>query len=69
MREVLKQVRGKKAVIKMESKLKEGRRVNKKNKHLEDMEKHFEKIGIQVDKDNLKGRSKSRKSIKQLEEN
>ena len=53
----------------MQSKLKQGRRVQKKNKDLDDMENFLENKGISVNKDSLKTRVKNRKSIGQLEQN
>jgi adenine C2-methylase RlmN of 23S rRNA A2503 and tRNA A37 len=46
LRRVLKEVRGKKAIIKMEHKMKKNLRARSKNKKLEDFEEHLEKKGI-----------------------
>jgi len=62
-------VRSKKAIIKMQHKLKKNLRARSKNKKMEDLEEHLEKKGIDANIDSIKQRIKSRKSIKELEDN
>jgi hypothetical protein len=44
-------------------------RARSKNKKYEDLEKHLEKKGIDVNKESLRTRIKSKKSIADLEKN
>lgn len=69
MKKALKEVRGKKILLKMKHKLKRNLRARSKNKELADMEKHLEKKGIAVNKETLKQRVKKRKGIAELEKN
>lgn len=46
LRKALKEVRGKKALLKLNHKLKKNLRARSKSKKLEDMEQHLEKKGI-----------------------
>jgi hypothetical protein len=69
LRRVLKEVRGKKAIIKMEHKMKKNLRARSKNKKLEDFEEHLEKKGINANIDSLRQRIKKRKTIGELEGN
>ncbi len=69
LRRVLKEVRGKKAIIKMEHKMKKNLRARSKNKKLEDFEEHLEKKGINANIDSLRQRVKKRKTIGELEGN
>lgn len=69
LKKALKEVRGKKAIIKLQHKLKKNLRARSKNKKLSDMEEHLEKKGIQVNKESLRQRIKNRKSIGDLEGN
>jgi nucleolar GTP-binding protein len=58
MKKALKEVRGKKAILKLNHKLKKNLRARSKNKKLSDMEEHLEKKGIQVNKESLRARVK-----------
>ena len=69
LRRVVKEVRGKKAIIKMEHKMKKNLRARSKNKKLEDFEEHLEKKGINANIDSLRQRVKKRKTIGELEGN
>lgn len=65
----LKEVRSRKAIIKLQHKMKKNLRARSKNKKLEDFEEHLEKKGIDANIDNIRSRIKQRKSIKELEAN
>ena len=65
----LKEVRSKKAILKLQHKMKKNLRARSKNKKLEDLEEHLEKKGIEANIDNIRNRIKQRKSIKELEAN
>jgi nucleolar GTP-binding protein len=67
LRKALKEVRGKKALYKLEHKMKKNLRARSKNKKLEDFEEHLEKKGIAANLDSLRARVKSRRSITDLE--
>ncbi|CDW88118.1 nucleolar gtp-binding protein 1 [Stylonychia lemnae] len=69
LKKALKEVRGKKAIFKLNHKLKKNLRARSKNKKLSDLEEHLEKKGIQVNKESLRQRVKQRKSIGDLEGN
>lgn len=69
LRKALKEVRGKKAIIKLQHKMKKNLRARSKNKKLEDFEEHLEKKGIDANIDSLRQRVKKRKSIADLEGN
>lgn len=69
LKKALKEVRGKKSILKLKHKLKKNLRARSKNKRLADMEEHLERKGIQVNKESLRARIKSRKSIGDLEGN
>jgi hypothetical protein len=64
----LKEVRSKKAIYKQRHKLK-GKLVHRNIKaNVEDMIDHFDKIGVPVNKESLRSRSKSRRGIASLED-
>ena len=65
----LKEVRSKKAILKLQHKMKKNLRARSKNKKLEDLEEHLEKKGIEANIDNIRNRIKQRKTIKELEAN
>lgn len=69
LRKALREVRGKKAIFKMEHKIKKNLRARSKNKKLEDFEEHLEKKGISANIESIKDRIKKRKTIGQLEDN
>ena len=69
LRSALKDVRHKKAIFKMDHKLKKNLRARSKNKKLEDLEEHLEKKGIQANIESLRQRVKKRKTIAELEGN
>lgn len=69
LKKSLKEVRGKKILLKMKHKLKKNLRARSKNKNLADMEAHLESKGIKVNKESLKMRVKKRRSILELEGN
>lgn len=69
LKKALKEVRGKKTILKMQHKLKRNLRARSKNKNLKDMEEFLESKGINVNKESLRARVKQRKSITQLEDN
>ncbi len=69
LRTSLKDVRHKKAIFKMQHKMKINLRARSKNKKLEDLEEHLEKKGINANIDSLRLRIKKRKTIGQLESN
>jgi hypothetical protein len=69
LRTALKDVRDKKAIFKMQHKMKINLRARSKNKKLEDLEEHLEKKGINANIDSLRQRIKKRKTIGQLESN
>jgi len=65
----VKEVRGKKAILKMQHKLKKNLRARSKNKNFKDMEEHLEKLGLNPNKETLKSRIKKRRSLAELEGN
>ena len=67
LKKSLKEVRGKKAMFKHQHKMKARQNVRPKNAKLSDMIEGFESKGIAVNKESLKSRSKSRRSIADLE--
>jgi nucleolar GTP-binding protein len=69
LRRALRDVRDKKAMFKLEHKMKKNLRARSKNKKLEDLEEHLEKKGIQANIESLRQRVKKRKSIGELEAN
>ena len=69
LEKALKAVRGKKALIKLDHKLKKNLRARSKNKKLSDMEAHLESKGINVNKESLRARVKKRRTIGELEQN
>jgi ppGpp synthetase/RelA/SpoT-type nucleotidyltranferase len=69
LKKSLKEVKGKKAIIKLNHKLKKNQRAKSKNKKLSELEEHLEKKGIQANIESLRQRVKNRKSIGELEEN
>lgn len=69
LRRSLKEVRSKKAILKLQHKMKKNLRARSKNKNLTDFEEHLEKKGIDANIENIRSRVKQRKSIKDLEAN
>jgi len=69
LKRALKDVRSKKAILKLRHKMKKNLRARSKNKKLEEFENHLEQKGIEVNKESLRQRLKKRKSIAQLEGN
>lgn len=69
LKRALKEVRSKKAILKLNHKMKKNLRARSKNKKLEEMEAHLEQKGLQVNKESLRQRVKKRKSIGELEGN
>ena len=69
LRRSLKEVRSKKAILKLQHKMKKNLRARSKNKNLTDFEEHLEKKGIDANIENIRSRVKQRKSIKELEAN
>lgn len=69
MKKALKVVRGKKALLKLNHKLKKNLRARSKNKKLSALEEHLESKGIDANLDSIRQRVKGRKSISQLEAN
>ncbi len=69
MKRSLKEVRGKKTILKMQHKLKRNLRAKSKNRDIGEMEAHLESRGISVNKESLRNRIKSRKTIIDLEGN
>lgn len=65
----LKEVRAKKAIKKLQHKMKAGKSVRTATVKLTEMVDKMESKGIAVNKDTLRARSKSRKSIAELEKN
>lgn len=63
----LKEIRGKKAIKKSQHRLKIKSKVHPKTAKLSEFVEKLESKGIEVDKENLRSRSKSRKSIADLE--
>lgn len=53
----------------MKHKLKKNLRARSKNKNLEDLEDHLDRLGIDVNKESLKSRVKTRRGIAELEDN
>mmetsp|Transcript_24733 Transcript_24733/g.17431 ORF Transcript_24733/g.17431 Transcript_24733/m.17431 type:complete len:240 (-) Transcript_24733:132-851(-) len=68
LKQSLKEVRDKKALYKLNHKMNAKLRAHPKNKKLSEMIDHFESKGIDINADSLRARSKSRRSIKDLEE-
>lgn len=69
LKRALKEVRSKKAILKLNHKMKKNLRARSKNKKLSEMEEHLEKKGIEVNKESLRQRIKKRRSIGDLEGN
>lgn len=69
LRRALKEVRSRKAIIKLEHKMKKNLRARSKNKKLGDFEEHLQKKGIDANIESIRSRVKQRKSIKELEGN
>lgn len=69
LRRALKEVRGKKTILKMKHKLKKNLRARSKNKNLVEMEQFLEEKGINVNKESLRQRVKKRRGIEELERN
>jgi len=67
LKKSLKEVRGKKIILKMQHKLKKNLRARSRNKKLSAMEEHFDKKGIVANIENVKSRIKKRRSIGDLE--
>lgn len=68
LKQSLKEVRDKKALFKLNHKMNAKLRAHPKNKKLSEMLAHFESKGIDINADSLRARSKSRRTIKDLEE-
>ena len=64
----LAEVRSKKAIFKQRHKLKGKLVVSQKKAKVNDMIDHFESIGVAVNKESLRSRSKSRRGIADLED-
>ena len=58
LRDSLKEVRSKKAILKLQHKMKKNLRARSKNKKLEDLEEHLEKKGIDANIENIRSRIK-----------
>jgi hypothetical protein len=69
LKKALREVRGKKALFKLNHKLKKNLRARSKNKKLDDFEEHLEKKGIDADIEAIRARAKKRRGIKELEDN
>ena len=63
----LKEVRSKKAIIKLNHKLKKNLRARSRNKKMSDLQEHMESKGIDANFDAIKARIKTRRSITDLE--
>jgi nucleolar GTP-binding protein len=68
LKKALKEVRGKKVILKLQHKLKKNLRARSRNKKLSALEEHLEKKGIDANIESIKARSKSRRTIGDLEE-
>lgn len=62
-------MRGRKAVLKLQHKLKAKLRARSKNKKLAAMEEHLEKKGIKANLETLRNRTKKRRTLMELEGN
>ena len=69
LRSVLKEVRGKKALLKQEHKLKSKNSVHAKPQKLSEVLEGLEAKGYEPNKESIRSRSRVRKSIKDLESN
>jgi len=67
LQDSLKEVRGKKAIAKMNHKLKAKNRVHARQHNLTEMIDDLESKGIAVNKESLRSRSKSRRTIAEIE--
>jgi len=67
LKRALKEVRGKKIILKMKHKMKANLRARSKNKKIDDLEKHLDSLGIEANKDNIRARIKNRRRILGLE--
>lgn len=67
LKQALKEVRSKKAIYKLNHKLKSKLKARPKSKKLSEMVDHFESKGIDVNKESLRSRSKSRRTLGDLE--
>lgn len=67
LKKSLKEVRNKKAIKKLQHKMKQGKSVSKKSAKLSDIVATMESKGVEVNKESLRARSKSRRSIADLE--
>lgn len=67
LQDSLKEVRGKKAIAKMNHKLKAKNRVHARQHNLTEMIDDLESKGIKVNKESLRSRSKSRRTIADIE--
>lgn len=68
LKQSVKEVRDKKALYKLNHKMNAKLRAHPKNKKLSEMIEHFQSKGIDVNEETLRARSKSRRSIKDLED-
>lgn len=69
LRNVLKEVRNKKALKKLEHKLKAKNTKHQRQHNIEDVIENFASKGVDVNKEALRSHSKTRKTIKDLEDN
>ena len=69
LQNALKEVRGKKAILKMQHKLKKNQRAKSKNKNIKDLEEHLDKLGLNPNKESLEKRVKKRRTLANLEDN
>jgi nucleolar GTP-binding protein len=63
----LKQVRGKKALAKLDHKLKQSTLVHKRQHNITDMIEGLKSKGIDVNEESMRARAKTRKTIKEIE--
>ena len=63
----LKQVRGKKALAKLDHKLKQSTLVHKRQHNVTDMIEGLKSKGIDVNEESLRARAKTRKTISEIE--
>lgn len=68
LKEALEGVRNKKAIKKIEHKLKAKKNKHQRQHDINDVIDHFESKGVDINKESLRSHSKVRKSIKDIEE-
>ncbi len=68
LRDSLKQVRGKKTLLKQEHKLKAKNTKHMRTHEMSDVIEHFESKGVAIDRESLRSHSRVRRSIKDLED-